>query len=90
MLPLMIHAFGPYELDTDRVELRADGAAIALEPQVFALLRFLIENRDRMVSKDEIVDEVWGGRIVSDSAVASRIKSARQAVGDDGRAQRVQ
>jgi TolB-like protein len=89
MLPLMIHAFGPYELDTDRVELRADGAAIALEPQVFALLRFLIENRDRMVSKDEIVDEVWGGRIVSDSAVASRIKSARQAVGDDGRAQRV-
>jgi DNA-binding winged helix-turn-helix (wHTH) protein len=85
----MILAFGQFELDTDRVELRADGAAVALEPQVFALLRFLIENRDRMVSKDEIVDAVWGGRIVSDSAVTSRIKSVRQAVGDDGRAQRI-
>jgi DNA-binding winged helix-turn-helix (wHTH) protein len=85
----MILAFGQFELDTDRVELRADGAAVALEPQVFALLRYLIENRDRMVSKDEIVDAIWGGRIVSDSAVTSRIKSVRQAVGDDGRAQRI-
>ncbi|CAN0096489.1 unnamed protein product, partial [Phaeothamnion confervicola] len=61
--------------------------AVAVEPQVFALLRFLIENRDRMVTKDEIVTAVWSGRIVSDSAIASRVKSARQAIGDDGRAQ---
>lgn len=83
----MIHVFGNFELDTGRVELRENGVAVAMEPQVFALLRFLIENRDRMVSKDEIVAAVWNGRIVSDSAIASRIKSARQAIGDDGRAQ---
>jgi TolB-like protein len=85
----MLHAFGDFELDVGRVELRARGVAIPVEPQVFALLKFLIENRDRMVTRDEIIDEVWGGRIVSDSAVASRIKSARQAVGDDGRTQHV-
>lgn len=85
----MIHVFRNFELDTGRVELRENGVAIAVEPQVFALLRFLIENRDRMVTKDEIVAAVWNGRIVSDSAIASRIKSARQAIGDDGRAQAV-
>jgi TolB-like protein len=85
--PLMIHAFRDFELDTDRVELRANGVAVAVEPQVFALLRFLVENRDRMVTRDEIIESVWGGRIVSDAAIASRIKSARQAIGDDGRAQ---
>ncbi len=83
----MIHVFGHFELDIERVELRDNGVAVAVEPQVFALLRFLIENRDRMVTKDEIVAKVWNGRIVSDSAIASRIKSARQAIGDDGRAQ---
>jgi TolB-like protein len=55
---------------------------------VFALLAFLVENRDRLVTKDEIVEKIWNGRIVSDSAIASRVKSARQALGDDGRAQR--
>lgn len=83
----MIYVFRQFELDTDRMTLRADGAAIAVEPQVFALLRLLIENRDRMVGKDEIVEKVWNGRIISDAAIASRIKSARQAIGDDGRAQ---
>lgn len=85
----MIHAFANFELDTDRMELRADGVPVAVEPQVFALLRLLIENRDRMVSKDEVVEKVWNGRFISDAAIASRIKSARQAVGDDGRAQAV-
>ena len=61
---------------------------VPLEPQVFALLRLLIENRERLVTKDEIVEQVWDGRIVSDAAITSRIKSARQAVGDDGVAQR--
>lgn len=83
----MIHAFGDFELDTDRIELRSRGAPVAVEPQVFALLKFLIENRDRMVTRDEIIAEVWDGRIVSDAAVSSRIKSARHAIGDDGRSQ---
>jgi TolB-like protein/Tfp pilus assembly protein PilF len=84
----MIYRFGPFELDTARVELRADGEVRPLEPQVFALLALLVENRERLVSRDEIIEKVWDGRVVSDAAVASRIKSARQALGDDGKAQR--
>lgn len=84
----MIYAFGDFELDAEKVELRGQGNPVALEPQVYALLLLLVENADRMVSKDEIIAKVWGGRIVSDSAVASRIKSARRALGDDGEAQR--
>ena len=83
----MIFQFAHFELDIDRVELRADGVALAVEPQVFALLRLLIENRSRVVTKDEIVAQIWKGRIVSDSAISSRVKSARQVIGDDGRAQ---
>jgi len=84
----MIYRFDQFELDTEKVELRGDGGVIALEPQVFALLLFLVENRERVVSKDEIVEKIWDGRSVSDSAVSSRIKSARQALGDDGVSQR--
>jgi len=84
----MIYSFDHFELDTDKVELRAAGAEIPLEPQVFALLRLLIENRDRMVGKDEVIEKVWERRFISDSAIASRIKSIRQALGDDGRSQR--
>ena len=85
----MIHRFDLYELDTDKGELRCGAQIVPVEPQVFALLLFLIENRERLVSKDEIVESVWAGRIVSDSAISSRIKSARQAIGDDGKAQRM-
>jgi DNA-binding winged helix-turn-helix (wHTH) protein len=84
----MIYRFGSFELDAGKVELRKDDTQVAVEPQVFALLRLLVENRDRMVSRDEIIEKVWEGRIVSDSALASRIKSARRALDDDGRAQR--
>jgi len=87
-MPTMIYRFDQFELDTEKLELRGDGGLIALEPQVFALLVFLVENRDRVVTKDEIVEKIWDGRIVSDSAVSSRIKSARQALGDDGVSQR--
>ena len=59
-----------------------------MEPQVFQLLARLIENRERLVSKDELVEKVWDGRSVSESAVSRRVKSARKALGDDGRAQR--
>ncbi|MBI1237751.1 MAG: transcriptional regulator [Alphaproteobacteria bacterium] len=85
----MIYRFGAFELDTGKMELREGGEPRRVEPQVFALLALLIDNRERMVSKDEIIEKIWEGRIVSDAAVASRIKSARAAVGDDGRAQRV-
>ncbi len=83
----MIYRFGPFELDTEKVELRSGGAVCALEPQVFALLALLVDNRERLVSKDEIIEKVWDGRVVSEAAVASRIKSARRALGDDGKTQ---
>ena len=85
----MIYRFGRHRFDVEAWELRAGGVIVPAEPQVLALLRLLIERRDRLVSKDEIVEQVWKGRIVSDAAIASRIKSARQAIGDDGEAQAV-
>lgn len=80
----MIYQFANLELDCDRRELRAAGAHVAVEPQVFALLRLLVEQHGRTVTKPEILASVWNGRIVSDSAVSSRIKSVRRAIGDDG------
>jgi len=85
----MIYRFAEFELDPSKVELRRSGEPVAVEPQVFALLLLLTENRERMVSRDEVIEKVWDGRIVSDSAVDSRVKSARRALGDDGRAQRL-
>lgn len=85
----MIYSFGGVSLDTGKGELRVQGRPAAVEPQVFALLRHLVENRERLVDKDEIIREVWKGRIVSDAAISSRIKSARQAVGDSGSQQGV-
>jgi TolB-like protein len=84
----MIYRFGDFELDLARVELREGGRPCPVEPQVFALLALLVENRERLVSRDEIIEKVWDGRVVSDAAVASRVKSARQALGDSGREQR--
>ncbi|MGB5336288.1 MAG: winged helix-turn-helix domain-containing protein [Woeseiaceae bacterium] len=88
ILVAMRYSFGPFELDLAKAELRADGKLRSLEPQVFALLAFLVEHRERLVSKDEIFENVWDGRIVTDSALASRVKSLRKALDDDGRAQR--
>jgi TolB-like protein/tetratricopeptide (TPR) repeat protein len=85
----MSYGIGEFELDPLKFELRRAGAALAIEPQVLALLLLLVENRDRLITKDEIVDSIWKGRIVSDTAVTSRVKSARQALGDDGQRQRV-
>jgi TolB-like protein len=84
----MFYSFGQFELDLSAVELRAGGKAVALEPQVFGLLALLVENSERLVSKDELIEKVWDGRVVSDAAVASRVKSARQALGDNGKSQR--
>ena len=86
---LMIYRFGEFELDLTTAELRAGGSVRAVEPQVFDLLALLVANRDRLVTHDELIEKVWDGRVISDAAVASRVKSARQAVGDDGAAQRL-
>ncbi|WFT79095.1 winged helix-turn-helix domain-containing protein [Methylobacterium sp. CB376] len=87
--PAMPYLFDEFELDADRVELRRHGLIVPVERQVFGLLLLLVENRDRMVPKEEIIAKVWGGRIVSDSALSSRVKSARRALGDDGKEQRL-
>jgi pimeloyl-ACP methyl ester carboxylesterase/DNA-binding winged helix-turn-helix (wHTH) protein len=81
--------FANHLLDADRRELRRGSDPIAVEPQVFDLLLYLIQNRDRVVSKDDLIAAVWGGRIVSDSTLTSRINAARKAVGDSGEEQRL-
>jgi TolB-like protein/Tfp pilus assembly protein PilF len=81
--------FADHTLDTDRRELRRSGEPIAVEPQVFDLLTYLIQNRDRVASKDDLFAAVWGGRIVADSTFASRINAARKAIGDSGDKQRL-
>lgn len=85
----MIYDFEDCSLDTDRRELRCGSNLVAVEPQVFDLLLFLIRNRARVVSKDDLIAEVWNGRIVSESALYSRITNARHAIGDTGEAQRL-
>lgn len=85
----MLFSFAEFTLDVQRRELRAAEKPIAVEPQVFDLLVYLIENRERVVSKDDLVASVWGGRIVSDSTLDSRINAARKAIGDNGREQRL-
>jgi TolB-like protein len=79
--------FTGHTLDTDRRELRRGSEAISVEPQVFDLLVYLMQNRDRVVSKDDLIASVWHGRIVSDSTLTSRINAARKAIGDSGAGQ---
>jgi pimeloyl-ACP methyl ester carboxylesterase/DNA-binding winged helix-turn-helix (wHTH) protein len=85
----VIYAFSDCELDLDRFELRRDGAVCKVEPQVFDVLTLLVRERGRVVTKEEILDTVWGDRFVSESALTSRIKALRHAVGDTGKTQRV-
>jgi TolB-like protein len=82
-------AFDDLVLDVERRELRRGGEPVAVEPQVFDMLVHLVRNRDRVVSKDELIETVWGGRIVSESAITTRLNAARKAIGDDGAAQRL-
>ena len=81
--------FDNHALDTDRRELRRGSERIAVEPQVFDLLVYLVQNCDRVVSKDDLIASVWHGRIVSDSTLTSRINAARKAVGDSGEDQKL-
>ena len=85
----MIYKFADIELDDSRAELRVGGEVQAVEPQVFGLLELLLENAGRVVTKEELTAKVWNGRFVSDAAIASRIKSARRVIGDDGASQRL-
>lgn len=85
----MLYSFETCVLDLDRRELRKNGRLVDIEPQVFDLLAFLLCHRDRVVSRDDVIAGVWGGRIVSESALASRINAVRRAIGDDGTAQRL-
>ncbi|MFZ2141281.1 MAG: winged helix-turn-helix domain-containing tetratricopeptide repeat protein [Xanthobacteraceae bacterium] len=85
----MTLSFGDYEIDVERRELRRAKAPVHIEPQVFDLLVYLVQNCDRVVSKDDLIASVLGGRIVSDSTLTSRINAARKALGDSGKDQKL-
>lgn len=85
----MIYCFGRFELDTRLLELRRAGLPVRIVPRAFDLLRLLIEQRGRLVGKDELIETVWHGRVVSDATVGSCVNAARRAVGDDGRRQEI-
>jgi TolB-like protein len=85
----LIYTFENYALDVERRELRRAGRPVRLEPQIFDLLEYLICNRERVVSKDDLIAGVWHARIVSDSTLTSRINAARSAIGDNGKDQRL-
>ncbi len=78
----MVLVFGDHRLDLGRRELRRGGELVAIEPRAFDLLVFLVRHRDRVVGKDDLLQGVWGGRIVSDSALTTRINAVRRALGD--------
>ena len=85
----MRYRFENFVLDTGLRELHRDGSAVALAPQVFDLLVFLIRNNERIVSKDDLTAAIWHGRAISDSALTTRINAARVAIGDSGKEQRL-
>jgi TolB-like protein/Tfp pilus assembly protein PilF len=85
----LLYRFEDYVLDTERRELRLANAPVVLEPQVFDLLAYLIKNRERVLSKDDLIGAVWNGRVVSESALSTRISAARSAVNDSGEQQRL-
>jgi TolB-like protein len=85
----LLYHFNNFILDPGRRELRRDDHLVALEPQVFDLLEFLIRARDRVVSRDDVLEAVWHGRIVSDATLSSRVSAARGAIGDNGDEQRL-
>ena len=85
----MKYVFEDQTLDTETRELRRGRERLIVEPQVFDVLVYLVENRDHVVSKDDLIQAVWHGRIVSESTLTSRINAARKAIGDNGEEQRL-
>src|ERR1700742_4095126 len=87
--PVLLYHFDDIVLDIDRRELRRGDSLVAVEPQVFDLLEFLVRARERVVSRDDLFAAIWKERIVSDATLSSRINSARAAIGDSGDEQRL-
>ncbi len=85
----MRYLFEDYAFDTDRRELHRGADVVSVAPQVFDLLEYLIRNRERVVSKDDLINAIWDGRIVSDAALTTRLNVARTAIGDSGEEQRL-
>jgi len=83
------YLFEEYAFDTDRRELHRGANVVAIAPQVFDLLDYLLRNRERVVSKDDLIKAIWDGRIVSDAALTTRVNVARSAIGDSGEEQRL-
>ena len=83
----MRYLFENYTLDAEKRELHRGADAVSITPQVFDLLDYLIRNRERVVSKDDLISAVWKGRIVSDAALTTRLNAARTAIGDTGEKQ---
>ncbi len=84
MTRIMIYSFGEFRIDAARFEIAHGGQALAVEPQVLELLIMLLKHRDRVLTRDELLETIWSGRVVSDTTLSSRIKTARQVIGDDG------
>src|ERR1044072_5699590 len=82
--PLMQCRLAEFEIDLSQQELRRSGKSVHIEPQVFDLIVHLVRNHDRIVSKDELIEKIWNGRIISEAALSSRIHGARRALGDNG------
>ena len=80
----MIYRFENFEFDTQNYQLRHNDRAVDIEPKVFDLLSYLIDNRDRLVTRDELFENVWSGQVVSDSSLSNQIKEARKVIGDSG------
>ena len=85
----MRYLFEEYAFDTDRRELHRGADVVSVAPQVFDLLDYLIRNRERVVSKDDLINAIWNGRIVSDAALTTRLNAARSAIGNSGEEQRL-
>ena len=85
----MFYRFGSYEVDPGRFELRKDGVTQHMEPQVFEVLALLLEHRDRIVTKDEILDAIWPERYITENVLSSRVMAARKAIGDSGHDQKM-
>src|SRR5256885_12405680 len=85
----LLYLFEDFALDCDRRELRRRNELLSVEPQVFDILEYLIRNREHVVSKDDLFASIWNGRLVSESALSTRINAARSAIGDNGEEQRL-
>jgi DNA-binding winged helix-turn-helix (wHTH) protein len=85
----MHYRFGVYTLDTQRYELHRAGQPVPLRPKVFHVLAYLLAQRDRVVSKDEVMAQVWPGQVISEETLSTCITAARRAVGDSGQQQQV-